>query len=230
MVTDEHRAWNCSWRCQVLLFLAPFIGFAGMVAARFSGSRIWRWIDAEDGPIEWLQFVGLAVSAAYCLAMPFRLLPQRRKAAGVFLLAGLGMAFVAGEEIAWGQRLLGFQTPEALAEVNEKRETSLHNVDFMAEWFNLGKFAVGMYGTTGCWVLAGLARRRELASWEIFVVPWFLSSSFLVIFVQRVLRWTLLRESVPRGYGEFDESCFVFGATAFVVLAWQRLSPPRPPR
>jgi hypothetical protein len=36
---------------------------------------------------------------------------------------------VAGEEVSWGQRLLGLGTPGALAEVNVQGETNLHNIE-----------------------------------------------------------------------------------------------------
>lgn len=52
-------------------------------------------------------------------------------------LVYLGLAalflFGAGEEISWGQRLLGFQTPEQLAEVNTQKEFNTHN---LAIWQN----------------------------------------------------------------------------------------------
>ena len=32
------------------------------------------------------------------------------------------------EEVSWGQRLFGWQTPAALAEVNVQHETNLHNL------------------------------------------------------------------------------------------------------
>jgi hypothetical protein len=47
-------------------------------------------------------------------------------------LVYLGLAvlflFGAGEEISWGQRILGFQTPESLSEVNRQEEFNLHNL------------------------------------------------------------------------------------------------------
>jgi hypothetical protein len=47
-------------------------------------------------------------------------------------LVYLGMAglffFGAGEEISWGQRILGFETPETLSEVNRQEEFNLHNL------------------------------------------------------------------------------------------------------
>jgi hypothetical protein len=37
----------------------------------------------------------------------------------------------AGEEISWGQRLIGWQTPEWLASENAQGETNLHNLWFL---------------------------------------------------------------------------------------------------
>jgi hypothetical protein len=47
-------------------------------------------------------------------------------------LVYLGLAalffFGAGEEISWGQRILGFETPPALGQVNRQEEFNLHNL------------------------------------------------------------------------------------------------------
>lgn len=47
-------------------------------------------------------------------------------------LVYLGLAFLfffgAGEEISWGQRMLGFKTPETLTQVNRQEEFNLHNL------------------------------------------------------------------------------------------------------
>ena len=47
-------------------------------------------------------------------------------------LVYLGMALIfffgAGEEISWGQRILGFETPESLSQVNRQEEFNLHNL------------------------------------------------------------------------------------------------------
>lgn len=218
--------WRISKRTAIVLFLLPFVGLLLIGAARFLSEETWRKIDEEDGPIESLQFAGLFISSLVSLGVSYRLLAIRRRlSAALYALLGLGLFFVAGEEIAWGQRVFQFQTPESLAEVNEKRELSVHNVGSLSELFNVAKFFAGLYGVAGCWILSLLSRRRDLQMFEVFVVPWFLSSAFLVILMQRILRWTVLQNSVPRGYGEFDESCFVFGVTAFIILVWRRLKP-----
>lgn len=70
-----------------------------------------------------------------------------------FLGLALILFFGAGEEISWGQRIIGFETPDALEEVNEQGEFTLHNVGifdptsdsffkvnrlFQIFWFTLG--------------------------------------------------------------------------------------------
>lgn len=46
----------------------------------------------------------------------------------IYLGLALLFFFGAGEEISWGQRILGFQTPESLSEVNRQEEFNLHNL------------------------------------------------------------------------------------------------------
>jgi len=46
----------------------------------------------------------------------------------VYLGLALLFFFGAGEEISWGQRILGFQTPQTLSQVNRQEEFNLHNL------------------------------------------------------------------------------------------------------
>ena len=58
--------------------------------------------------------------------------PDKTRASLVkrFVYLGLALLFLfgAGEEISWGQRLLGFETPAAISEVNRQEEFNLHNL------------------------------------------------------------------------------------------------------
>jgi hypothetical protein len=47
----------------------------------------------------------------------------------IFLLLLAGLFFAGfGEEISWGQRIFGIQTPPLLAELNEQQELNVHNL------------------------------------------------------------------------------------------------------
>ncbi len=50
------------------------------------------------------------------------------RAAPVYILAALGLFFIAGEEISWGQHIFGFATPGFVEEVNHQGETNFHNI------------------------------------------------------------------------------------------------------
>jgi hypothetical protein len=93
-----------------------------------------RWIMQELG------FVELATVAFLIPAIGFGLicLKQQHVLPGIGLrlwIAGLtvGCFYFAGEELSWGQHLIGWQTPEAIASINDQQETNLHN---MSSWLD----------------------------------------------------------------------------------------------
>ena len=49
----------------------------------------------------------------------------------VYILAGLGFLFVAGEELSWGQHIFGFPTPDFLTGINYQQEANLHNTNIV---------------------------------------------------------------------------------------------------
>ncbi len=81
-------------------------------------------LTREDGPIEW------STVACYAAASGFMIGAALRARHRSLFLWGYALLFflVAGEEISWGQRLLGFETPRELKEINVQREFTIHNV------------------------------------------------------------------------------------------------------
>ena len=125
----------------------------GALTPRFAGWAV------EDGPIE----VGTAVLAA-AAAVAWGIAALRARAGGprrsaprlVTGALALVLFLVAGEEIAWGQRLLGYRSPGFFRSHNTQRELTLHNLEGVNERVN-GVFIIGtlIYG-----VLLPLAARR----------------------------------------------------------------------
>ncbi|MCY4027264.1 MAG: hypothetical protein OXH75_13255 [Acidobacteria bacterium] len=84
---------------------------------------------AEDGLLEWLTVLALGAIAVvlanrlwkYRLSFTWR---QRSVLAALVVLATFG----AGEEISWGQRLLGIETSEFFLDHNRQQEINLHNL------------------------------------------------------------------------------------------------------
>jgi hypothetical protein len=99
------------------------------------------WVR-EDGPIEWLTVVGLLLCAMLCF---HRAVLQREPRPALFrwtaVLFGVAFLFGIGEEISWGQRLFGLQTPEWFAKNNRQSEINLHNL--VVYGFDLAKLVFG---------------------------------------------------------------------------------------
>jgi len=99
----------------------------------------------EDGPVEFATFgcflVGgvLAVGAA-------RRLRFDRKLSLASLALGVLLFVAAGEEISWGQRQLGIETPSVLVDGNTQDELNLHNVEGLQESAILAQLAIVAVG------------------------------------------------------------------------------------
>jgi hypothetical protein len=144
--------------------------------------------------------------------------------AALYVVAALGAVFVAGEEISWGQRILGFVTPGELEDVNRQGETNVHNIGSVLALFNLGIMGVSL----GAIVLPFLRwtvwrdRARSVAGY-VLIPPLALATAFAIPLVYRVVRLVFLPEAGARitKYQEFAELCFYFGLAAFFVLAYR---------
>jgi hypothetical protein len=111
--------------------LAIALVFSGLAFRDFYSVLI-----AEDGPLE----AGSAISwfvACISIAIAY----FARRITFPFYHAVYGLLFIfflvcCGEEISWGQRLIGFQGPAALLEVNKQHETNLHNIGSISLFAN----------------------------------------------------------------------------------------------
>lgn len=89
-----------------------------------------RWLQGEDRGVEWLTFAGFAgasITAFYTLRFHRHM---TRFARFYLFMTALFFFVCAGEEISWGQRVFGYETPEEVLEVNEQGEFNLHNLQF----------------------------------------------------------------------------------------------------
>jgi hypothetical protein len=110
----------------------------------------YRLLVIEDGLLEFLQFFLYIISAftAFKIFLHFKKIPKKKVYAICFLFLSAGLVFVAFEEISWGQRLLGIETPETIAEINAQEELTIHNLHiFQHDILHLAYMSVGIYGS-----------------------------------------------------------------------------------
>ena len=87
----------------------------------------------EDGSIEWLSAIcssALSSFGFFVVAWRSRFLRERpeRWIRAMTLAWAVLMFMFFGEEISWGQRLLGIETPGWMSTINRQKETNLHNI------------------------------------------------------------------------------------------------------
>ena len=83
----------------------------------------------EDGIVEWLTVAELMAGSFVCFSRFIKLWNKKsRWFLFVTFCLALFLFFSAGEEISWGQRILGLKTPEYFESHNAQQETNLHNL------------------------------------------------------------------------------------------------------
>ncbi|MCU1378634.1 MAG: putative Pectate lyase [Acidimicrobiales bacterium] len=219
LVVPRRRRFDAALDGSMALFVAPLVA-AVAVAATILDRPTFRWLTAEDSLLEWAQFacyLGAAVVGAW---VALRLVLRKGPRAGVVLFALFALAcfFIAGEEIAWGQRILGLDTPEALEAINHQGEITAHNISAIQGLFNVGFLIAGLFGAFSPWFLRRWRNgaRPELVA--LVVPPLYLSSWFFVVAAYKGLRMAFFPN--PRflvvKYGELPELCM---AAALLLLA-----------
>ena len=174
----------------------------------------------EDGLLEWITVLALGTTSAICLR---RLATNHRTYSALqrtmIGVAALFFLFGTGEEISWGQRLLGITSPEFFEANNAQGETNLHNLIVGETKINklvFGKL-VALSFLVYLGVLTPLHRKGgKIAAWlDAWAIPiptrwqWW-GYLGLIIGVEGVIH--LLSETPRRG--ELTE----FGASLLVML------------
>lgn len=126
----------------------------------------------EDGVVEYGTAILLALGGAVLALLAVRNAGHRRWLLGLYAFA---FVFAAGEEISWGQRILGIESPEFFLENNRQDEITLHNLVVNDE--QLVKFWFGHLLTLVLLLyLVALPLLYPLAGWarwlaDVFAVP-----------------------------------------------------------
>ena len=182
-----HRAaWQHGLPALVAVVLLDAMVLALVAIAAVDGA-LWSRLAREDGVIEWATVAAFALAGALHVAHARRALRAHR--APRLELVGRAAfavfcAFVAGEEISWGQRLFGFKPPDAFLERNYQQELNLHNVlmDESGLGFALeSKHVVAFLAVAFAVALPLLVRWRPLAGARALAPPLALLPAALVI-------------------------------------------------
>ena len=97
-----------------------------------------RWAK-EDRLIEWATVVFMALVGVAAIHRARLFWQERPARIAMITLAVIAFVFL-GEEISWGQRVFGWETPELFGDYNKQNETNFHNFHFGEFSFNRDLF------------------------------------------------------------------------------------------
>ena len=118
-------------RLEILVFVFPFIIVAGLLALKvLRPGYYFRIAVREDGPFEYLTAISYLTASVFLFLSwrASRSLGNRFVSFG-FLAAGILFFLIFGEEISWGQRILGIETPDSIAEAIDRLLTDRNLAD-----------------------------------------------------------------------------------------------------
>lgn len=127
----------------VAKFVAPVIVAAGLVILYAVDPSAYKTLISEDGHVEDMQallYLSAGLLGVLTAWMAYQV--KRWRLVGLMVIFAVGCGFVAGEEVSWGQRFLGYETPAAIAERNMQEEFTLHNLDGIQNLTAIGYYVI----------------------------------------------------------------------------------------
>ena len=216
---DEARTWDVSPRFALAVFVLPFAGVL-LFAIDFVHGDLGRRLLLEDSLVEWATAIALIAAAAFAGIVAGTLWRGRQSAhALIYALVFVAALVAAGEEISWGQRLLGLDTPDAVREANLQGELNIHNLDTMYELYVMGMMIIGLYGSVGSWFVYRF-KGWTTPNCYLLMPPFFLAGAFLQLALYRFVRHI---GAGGHDYGEWCEFCVAAAVAIFIGLNARRL-------
>jgi hypothetical protein len=200
----------------VALLAVPLLGSV-LVALASRREGLYRLLVREDAVLEWAQVTAyVAVLVLAALGVPRLWGAGDRTAAVVVVVLAAAALVSVGEELAWGQRIVGFDAPGAFAD-NRQGEATLHNEPGLDTVSHVVLLLAGVYGT-----VMPLVVRRPTP----LVPPQALVGFFAVVAAYFAARLLGLRNPtyIEAKYSEWPELCLA-GATAAWCASLARRRP-----
>jgi hypothetical protein len=134
----------------ILLAAVSVTGF--VMAAR--GQVAFMYFLREDGWIENLTVVFLLASSGIAIYRALGYMKRKAPMAVFFwAMTAFLFFFAAGEEISWGQRIFGLETPDFFIDKNLQNETNLHNLEIKGFKVNKWIFSRLLFAVMGFYLL-----------------------------------------------------------------------------
>ena len=126
--TNDLPTWLWLW-FPIVVAIFPFV-------LRIIDPATDSFVFGERGIIENLTALLLVIGIVIGFRIQMSKVPLPFPALRVWIaLLMLGCFYFAGEELSWGQHLIGWETPAGWKDVNDQGETNLHNTSALLDQF-----------------------------------------------------------------------------------------------
>ena len=100
--------------------------------------------------MEWLTIVCLGLTGVFSFLSAYQLRDRSNRRFWFYILFGAACVLFALEEMSWGQRIFGIESPQFFMENSDQQEINIHNV--LQEWFSfrtkhVAAWVLAIYGT-----------------------------------------------------------------------------------
>ncbi len=223
-IQRSRKWWQEHW--QEMIMNAPYLLFYFCFILALLPFDVFKEVVKEDKFIEYGQFTVLVLGSLASFYLSVKM-AHRKIAWGwviVYALCGVALAAVAGDEIAWGQRIFQIEVGEAVRQLNRQEEITVHNM-YAVEWLVAYVYAfVSFVGLTSRAVTRFIGPLKRFSS---LMAPSFLHGYFVftMVFYSAQL---VVPIGIWHAWSEVAELSLYSGCVLWLVLVGKELlSPPR---
>ncbi len=177
-ISSEARKYNLSFFTSASLLILPFlIIILAFLALSIPATRDFTILMCrENYPVDSLSFGFLLFAVVFGIILFFKMKRLGAGAIPLLLLAVISFGFfiIAMEEIAWGQQLLNFRTPDYFRSINIEDNIKLQSVRGLQNNTGYFRLALGLTGLIGILFV-------KFESLKTIAVPKILFGGFFVI-------------------------------------------------
>lgn len=219
-------------KAQKLVYFGGILYLNSLTLLEIINSGLYDSIIKEDGILENIQVILYFGGCVLAFLCAYLFLKNSKKIQSLFfLLIALGLFFIAGEEISWGQRIFNIQTPQELARINYQQELTIHNVETFQEKIDYLYMIIGLSGAFGGLLFKKLLPDIYKKYSQIF------PPAILFFYFFAVTRFYFLNKFVVFNYKlfsfekvgignrqEISEALLAFGFLGFTFLTYRALN------
>ncbi len=191
-------AWLINHYKRIIFYGAPVALLLAIIANIFPFDQFLHW-SQEDEIIEQFQNAVLFLSLILCFRLSMFFRKKKDRTSNIFFVfIFIGLFVLFAEEVSWGQRIIGIETPEVFMEKNIQHEVSIHNLYLFDRHIDIAYLLVSFLGSIG-WAAKKRSKfiRRHVVS---YIIPMKFCTSYFII---PLLFYTF--NAIDLRFGHFDE-------------------------